>query len=79
MELSALLPQLGTAGAFAWFAWKLYSDMRSDANEREKKSDARETKLMEHLSEQGEINKEVSSTLKNIHERLCDLEERSIK
>ena len=70
MDISQFLPQLGTAGAFALFAWKLYSDMRSDADNREKKSDAREAKLMEHLEKQteiadkqGETNKEVGKLL----------------
>lgn len=74
MELSTVLGQMGTAGAFAWFGWKLYCDMRSDADKRDKKSEEREKKLMQHLTEQGEINKEVSSTLKDIHKRLCNLE-----
>ncbi len=69
MDISTFLPQLGTAGIFAFFAWKLYQDMRADSKEREEK-------LMAHLEKQGEINKEVAETLKQIHDRLCNVEKK---
>ena len=86
MDVQALIPQLGVAGIFALFAWKLYTDMREDSirrentikeehDERLKESREREEKLMKHLDKQSDINREVSGTLKQIHDRLCNLEE----
>lgn len=74
MELQNYIPQLGFAGIFALAVIKLYKDMRSDSEKRDEESKEREEKLMEHLDKQADINKEVSDTLKNIHDRLCNLE-----
>ena len=86
MELSTLMPQLGIAGVFAAFAFKLYKDQRADSKVREadakKREDelrsdarAREDKLMIFLQEQARTNQRVADTLDNINLRLCELED----
>ena len=87
MDLQTFVPQLGFAGIFVYGIIKLYKDKRADDkrrdddikainDERLAESKEREERLMKHLDKQADINREVSNTLKNIHNRLCDIEER---
>lgn len=70
MDMS-LLSQLGIAAIFAWWAYKLYNDMRADGKLREEqiRQDSKELqdKLLTHLDK-------VAATLDNINERLCEVE-----
>lgn len=71
IDLSTLIPQLGIAGIFAWWAYKLYNDMREDAKRREEqiRLDSKELqdRLLVHLDK-------VADTLENINDRLCVVE-----
>lgn len=74
MMQGPILTQLGMAGVFAAFAWKLYKDQRTDAKRREedakkredelrKDARVREDKLMSFLQDQAVTNQRVADTL----------------
>lgn len=61
-------------GAIFGMVKKMYGDMRKDRNYQLMQAQRREEKLYKYLEDKNETDLQVVSTLKDISNRLCDLE-----